>query len=544
MRPPFAAYQGSEAYSFVCYSHADSEVVYPELIWLKDQGLNIWYDEGISPGTIWREELVRAIEGAKLLLFYISPASLQSKHCLREINFATDQDLNLLAIYLEPTTLPRALRLSILYRQALLRYQLPIDEYRAKLCGAMKRIIERPSEELRDLLRPQTHSLAKDRIHIAVATASTDTAPLERAIAGSMTEYLSWQGGIYRAYRLTSDSHVSQQRIDYRIVISTHLDTDDMEVSWQVLCAGTGEIVWANRSRQAAAQLNSTYRRAAEMISEGALKTIVDHELQSTVGHSSGELGYAQLIIRAEQLNYLDRPQVAERLEGLKHAIKLEPLTASAHACLAQLLSWQIINGASDDVARDETTVREEAKLAIKYGPNDPHVLLSIGTTYCRLGRYEGGLGLLRRACDLAPTAYGKDQLARGFCFAGQPENAIPLFEDILSTMPVGHTYPYVRLAIALTQAGRLVDAVKYSTDGVLHFSEDYYSWLVHANLLAQLGRKDQAQNAVDEARRLLPKLRLQRVINGTEATYGRTPEQRKWLTTGLRSLLPSGEVD
>ena len=95
-------------------------------------------------------------------------------------------------------------------------------------------------------------------------------------------------------------------------------------------------------------------------------------------GHSAGELSYAQLVLRAEQPNYLDRGLVVERLEGLKHAIELEPRTASAHACLAQLLSWQIINGASDDAARDESTLQEEAKLALKLSPNDPYVLLGV----------------------------------------------------------------------------------------------------------------------------------------------------------------------
>ena len=30
---------------FVCYSHDDAGVVYPELAWLRDQAVNIWYDE-------------------------------------------------------------------------------------------------------------------------------------------------------------------------------------------------------------------------------------------------------------------------------------------------------------------------------------------------------------------------------------------------------------------------------------------------------------------------------------------------------------------
>jgi len=245
-------------------------------------------------------------------------------------------------------------------------------------------------------------------------------------------------------------------------------------------------------------------------------------------------------VLRAQQLNYLDREQVVERLGDLKRAIELEPRAAPAHACLAQLLSWQIINGVSNDASRDETTLEEEAKLALKFSPNDPYVLLSVGTTYSRLRRYESGLGLLRRALSLAPTVHAKDELARSLCFAGQPEEAVPLYQEILETMPAGHTFPYVRLAVPLVQMGRLNDALKYSRDGVIHFPEDYYSWVVHANLLAQLGDVDQAKRALEEARRLLPnqQLPLQMIIDRTEATYGRTEAQRNWLTAGLRGLL------
>ncbi len=62
MDRPFPAYSGNEPYVFVSYAHKDSNAVFPELKWLKDQGFNIWYDEGISPGTEWREELGQAIK--------------------------------------------------------------------------------------------------------------------------------------------------------------------------------------------------------------------------------------------------------------------------------------------------------------------------------------------------------------------------------------------------------------------------------------------------------------------------------------------------
>src|SRR5262249_36338623 len=77
---------------------------------------------------------------------------------------------------------------------------------------------------------------------------------------------------------------------------------------------------------------------------------------------------------------------------------------------------------------------------------------------------------------------------------------------------------------------------------GVLHFPDDYYSWLVHANLLAQSGYMADARRASDEAHRLLPQLTLAIAIALTEKTYGRTEAQRAWLTGGLRLLAEGGK--
>lgn len=50
MDKPLSAYQGEDPYVFVCYAHDDADVVYHEMTWLRDQGVNLWYDEGISAG--------------------------------------------------------------------------------------------------------------------------------------------------------------------------------------------------------------------------------------------------------------------------------------------------------------------------------------------------------------------------------------------------------------------------------------------------------------------------------------------------------------
>ena len=76
MDKPFPAYKGNDPYVFVSYSHRDSLLVFPEIIKIKAQGFNVWYDEGIEAGTEWREELANAIEGAKLVVYFVTGHSV------------------------------------------------------------------------------------------------------------------------------------------------------------------------------------------------------------------------------------------------------------------------------------------------------------------------------------------------------------------------------------------------------------------------------------------------------------------------------------
>ena len=88
---PLPAYEGDAPYIFVCYGHADADIVHPEIRWLQDQGFNVWWDEGIDPGTVWREGLAKAIKDSSLFLFFVTPNSVASAHCLRELNFSQEE---------------------------------------------------------------------------------------------------------------------------------------------------------------------------------------------------------------------------------------------------------------------------------------------------------------------------------------------------------------------------------------------------------------------------------------------------------------------
>lgn len=137
---PDPAYRGAEPYVFVSYSHEDDARVLPEIAWLQAQGIRVWWDEGITPGAeSWRAELASAIRDSAVLLYFVSPRSVASAHCVREVGVALDEfERPVIAVHLEPTTLPDTLVLALSGRQAILQYELTASDYAPKLGAALE----------------------------------------------------------------------------------------------------------------------------------------------------------------------------------------------------------------------------------------------------------------------------------------------------------------------------------------------------------------------------------------------------------------------
>ena len=134
---PFPAYEGDQPYVFVSYSHEDEAAVYKEIRWLQDQRVKVWYDEGISPGSEWSDALAEAIEGCAHFVYFLTPRSVGSENCRRELNFAQEEHRKVLAVYLAETDVPSGVRLSLDNRQAIHKYKLSTEAYQEALIHAV-----------------------------------------------------------------------------------------------------------------------------------------------------------------------------------------------------------------------------------------------------------------------------------------------------------------------------------------------------------------------------------------------------------------------
>ncbi|MGN0261319.1 MAG: toll/interleukin-1 receptor domain-containing protein [Eggerthellaceae bacterium] len=114
-------------YAFISYSHRDSDRVVPVLDYLKQRGVAVWYDQGIEVGSEWPEFIAQALVGAQCVIAFITPNSVASQNCRREINFAISKGIDVVAAYLEPTDLSPGMELQLNTLQALFREYYPDD---------------------------------------------------------------------------------------------------------------------------------------------------------------------------------------------------------------------------------------------------------------------------------------------------------------------------------------------------------------------------------------------------------------------------------
>jgi len=125
-------------YVFVCYAHDERETVLGQIDWLRSQGFTVWFDEALEAGSRWSDDLARAVEGCAAFLYFVSPRSVSSRHCLDEVHFALECSRPIVPVEIAPATLTPGLKLSLGGTHRLFMYQMEPGEFRRKLAKGLK----------------------------------------------------------------------------------------------------------------------------------------------------------------------------------------------------------------------------------------------------------------------------------------------------------------------------------------------------------------------------------------------------------------------
>ena len=132
------AYNGSEPYIFISYSHKNKEAVLRAIDVFNSKGYRVWYDSGIEPASEWPEYIAERLMSSRAVLAFMSKDALESHNCRREINFAIELKKDLLVAYLEDVDLTPGMRMQLGTLQAVYRsrYSNNEDMFLEYLCDA------------------------------------------------------------------------------------------------------------------------------------------------------------------------------------------------------------------------------------------------------------------------------------------------------------------------------------------------------------------------------------------------------------------------
>lgn len=265
-----------------------------------------------------------------------------------------------------------------------------------------------------------------------------------------------------------------------------------VRVTARLIDAGTGLHLWADHFDREMADLFAVQDDVTRTIAATLGVRIQDAGLQRALRKSLAELDAYDCILRARRYTAsLTREAHAEARDLLEKAVALDPASADAHALLANVYLAEHRFGTNprpDPVARALTMAEAatrldpqnayarcwlaivhffrgenekfeaEARRAIALNPNDPETLADIGHYLAFLGAFDRGVALSRRAQALNPLHPGWYHFS--FARRHYDERA---YEEVLADVE--------RIAMP----------------------EFYWTHLLHAAALGQLGRPDAA---------------------------------------------------
>ena len=92
---------------FISYSHHDRDTCNKiDSILGKYEGFDVWFDRGLTPGEVFRRQIVEVIRESGYFIILLSDASVQSDWCIDEVEYAKKLHKKILPIWVENVELP------------------------------------------------------------------------------------------------------------------------------------------------------------------------------------------------------------------------------------------------------------------------------------------------------------------------------------------------------------------------------------------------------------------------------------------------------
>lgn len=524
---------------FVSYSRNDKDRVLDLTGKLRAAGVSVWLDtSGIDGATLWGEQIVNALESAKVLLLMVSESAVRSDNVAKEVMLVSERKGRILPVHLEPTQIPASLKYQLAGIQHV-ECSDPSDSDRG--VKAILRSLERIGVSI--VAPPPQAGAAAPAVHRGAHTAVPAGASIEHGalavlpfdnispdpetdyFSNGLTEELIARLSIVSEIDLISrwasmqlkdrkqDSRAIGSELGARYIVggSVRRFQDSVRITVQLVDVATNRQIWGNTYKGKLDDIFDIQEQVAQQIVEALkLKLSFSEKVSLTKRQTVNAQAYDLYLRGQDYLYRLTKRSVERAIQLFEKAIELDPRYAAAYAGCSSAYGQMYWLFARDEKYRDRA--QELSFKALMYDNNLAEAYTAMGLSYFISGKFEEASASSHKAIELDPDDFiAHWTLGRIHFTNGEFEQAYGLFRRVIELKP-GFLSAYTDLKQTARRLGR-EDAVLLARsqllerlpNHLLQNPDDARARILHANALAELGKKDDALHESRQAIELSP---------------------------------------
>ena len=560
---------------FISYSREDKDKVTALAERLRASGVPVWMDVGgIDAATMWSEEIVNALDSAKVLLLMVTPAAVNSHNVAKEVILTSERKGHILPVHLEPTQIPAGLKYQLAGIQHIEYFQGDPDENIRVIIRSLERIgvdvqnsADAGSSAPRAPLAATAAAAAAPAPDQAIEPGALAVLPFSNISPDEEADYFSdglteeliarlslvseidlisrWASMQYKDTK--QDVRIIGKELGARYVVggSVRRFRDSVRITVQLVDAETNRQLWGNTYKGKLDDIFDIQEQVAKQIVEALKLRLSFAEEVSLTKRQTVDANAYDLYLRGQEYLYrLTKRGVEHAIQLFEKAIELDPRYAAAYAACSSAYGQMYQYFSREEAYR--TKAQELSFKALMYDNNLPEAYTAMGLSYFSWGKFDEAAESGRKAIELNPDDFiAYWILGRIHLTLGNAKEAAELCRRVIELKPRFYVaYTDLRMALQVMGHTEEVDALAINLAEqvlptyLLQNPDDSRARMIFAITLAELDRKDVAIREGAMAMEMSPGDSVM-LYNGA-CLYAQLGETRKAVDT-LREAIAGG---
>jgi TolB-like protein/Flp pilus assembly protein TadD len=453
---------------FVSYSREDQDRVFELAGKLRAAGVALWIDQGsLDAAAMWGQQIVEALDDAKVMLLMITPAAVRSDNVAKEVTLISERRGHILPVHLEHTVIPPALKYPLAGIQHIELFSGDPEEKLQTVLKSLVRLgvsLRQPGE------RRAAESTPAHSPDAASATAPAPDAttgalailPFENLSADPEADYFSdgltdelfsrlslvseielvsrWSSMQFKGQKMDPMTIGARLGARYLVGGTVRKHNESVRIAVQLVDVSTNRQVWSNTYKGELADIFDIQEQVAQQIVEALKLKLTFPEKVSLTKRSTVNAQAYDLFLRGQDYLYrLNKRAIEHAIKLFEAAIELDPRYGAAYAGASSAygMHYQWFGR----LPKYREKAQELSFKALMYDSGLASAYSAMGLSYFIWGQFEEARTSCQKSIELDPDDFVVYwTLGRIHFSKGEMAPAADLFRKVTQIKPDFYT--------------------------------------------------------------------------------------------------------